>query len=77
MFSNPPLASLYPTRAAISSLGMVSSCLPLSVYLSTQATRLMVYVHVLFPLPRLPLEIDREMQSTQLITADLEVRTRS
>jgi hypothetical protein len=77
MFSNPPLISLYPTRAVISSLGRFSSCLPLSVYLSTQATRLMVYARVLFPVPRLPLEIDREMQSTQLITADLEVRTRS
>jgi len=55
------LSSLYPTRAAIPSLGKFPLCLPLSVYLSAQATRLMVYVHVLFPLPRLLPDIDREM----------------
>jgi len=55
------LSSLHPTRAVISSLGRFPLCLPLSVYLSTQATRLMVYVHVLFPLPRPPPNIDREM----------------
>jgi len=56
------LSSLYPTRAVIPSLGKFLLCLPFSVYLSTQATRL-VYVHVLFPLPRLPVppDIDREM----------------
>ena len=77
-FPTPFPISLCPTRAVISSLGgslvMFSA---VGVYLSIQATRLTVYLHVLFPLPRLPPDIDREMQSTQLISGDLEVRTRS
>ena len=47
-------------------------CFPLSVYLSTHATRPIIRVHVLFPLPRLPPDVDHEMQSSHLITADPE-----
>ena len=47
--------------AMISDLRNFSSRFPLSVYLSTQVTRPMMYVHVLFLPPRLPLDTDREM----------------